>query len=72
MVRRVNRVLSEHLLHRSDPDILDTRTLRDLGLQPFDCNDHYPRTVDNTQTPPIIYTVLEFDLLIERLYFTCH
>jgi hypothetical protein len=55
-----------------DPDILDTRTPRDLGLQPFDCNDLYPKTIDNTQTPPIVSTKLEFDLLIERVYFTCH
>ncbi len=61
-----------------DPDIEDTRTLRDLGLQPFDCNDHYPVTIENNRNPPtiapypIISTQLSFDLLIETLYFTCH
>ena len=55
-----------------DPDIWDTRTMNDLGLNPFDCNDHYPVTIDNSRNPPIISTQLSFDLLIETLYFTCH
>ncbi len=55
-----------------DPDIKDTRTPRELGIAPFDCNDHYPRTIDHSQSPPIMSTKLSFDLLIERLYFTCH
>jgi hypothetical protein len=55
-----------------DPDIKDTRTPRELGIAPFDCNDHYPVSIDHTQSPPIMSTELSFDLLIERLYFTCH
>ena len=55
-----------------DQQIQDTRTMRDLGLQPFDCNDHYPTKIDRTKATPIMFTELKFDLLIERLWFTCH
>lgn len=49
-----------------DPNILDIRTSKELGLNPFDCNDHYPVEIDLTGPEPIMTTKLEFELLIDR------